>query len=66
MNARRCPDCGVSMEETDYATTGGHEIQLVLDDAREGLLGSLGVNERADVTAYLCPECGLVRLYADD
>ena len=31
----------------------------------EGILGSLGAKETVDVSAYICPECGLVRWYAD-
>ncbi len=29
------------------------------------LLGKLGAKQRYDGLAYVCPECGLARLYAD-
>ncbi|WP_134671250.1 hypothetical protein [Halorussus marinus] len=61
----RCPDCGVTMEGVDVRTGGGYELSVQTDEKREGLLGSLGMNESLDVSPRLCPECGLVRLYAD-
>ncbi|PSQ57924.1 hypothetical protein BRD18_07065 [Halobacteriales archaeon SW_7_71_33] len=61
----RCPDCGVTMEPTDPITDGGQSVKLRTDDRQEGLLGRIGVHERLDVTAHVCPECGLVRWYAD-
>ena len=66
MNEQRCPDCGATMEVTKAVTTVDHEeLKLETDDEREGLLGSLGMNRTLGVDAYLRPECGLVRLYAD-
>ncbi|MFC7142058.1 hypothetical protein ACFQMA_19755 [Halosimplex aquaticum] len=35
------------------------------DETREGLLGKLGMNERQEVETVMCPECGLLRFYAD-
>jgi hypothetical protein len=61
----RCPDCGVTMEEMTLRTGGGYETRLVSDETREGLLGSLGVKEKFEVEAFVCPECSLTRLYAD-
>jgi hypothetical protein len=46
-------------------TTGGHELQVVSDENREGLLGSLGMNETHGVDAFVCPECDRTLLYAD-
>lgn len=60
---QRCPDCGVTMEETTLEGYG--TLQLVTDEQAEGLSGSLGVHKRHDVESRTCPECGLVRLYAD-
>lgn len=60
---RRCPDCGVELEATKLQTGGGHAVQIVAGE-REGVLGSLGLKRRNDVEAVVCPECGLVRLYA--
>ena len=63
MNEQRCPDCGVTMEVTKAVTTVDSEsVKLETDDKREG---SLGMKRTLGVDAYLCPECGLVRLYAD-
>jgi len=61
----RCPDCGVTMERVDVRTGGGYELSVQTDEKRDGLLGSLGMNESRDVSPRMCPECGLVRLYAD-
>ncbi|EMA50676.1 hypothetical protein [Halococcus salifodinae] len=66
MSEHRCPDCGVTMEVTKAVTSVDSEsVKLKTDDKREGLLGSLGMKRTLGVDAYLCPECGLVRLYAD-
>ena len=61
----RCPDCGVTMEEMPVQTTGGHNLQFVSDENRGGILGKLGMNQRYDALAFVCPECRLARLYAD-
>ncbi|MXV61656.1 hypothetical protein GS429_06180 [Natronorubrum sp. JWXQ-INN-674] len=64
MDHRRCPDCGVTMEETTVRSQEG--FTLTVDTGkRTGLLGKLGVGTTAGVDAVCCPECGLVRLYAD-
>jgi len=65
MTDRRCPDCGVTMEPMTMRTTGGHNLQVVSEENREGILGKLGVNQTYGVETLVCPECGLVRLYAD-
>ena len=62
----RCPDCGVSLERATPMTALDREkVRLRTDEPREGILGSLGAKETVDVFAYICPECGLVRWYAD-
>lgn len=64
MNEHRCPDCGVRMESTPLRSNGGHG--LVVDTGkRDGVLGRIGISETASVDSVCCPECGLVRLYAD-
>lgn len=60
----RCPDCGVEMESMKLDASG-YGLQFVSDENREGVLGSLGVKQRYGVEAYVCPECGLSRIYAD-
>ena len=57
----RCPDCGVGMESGRL----GSAERFVLDEPRDGLLGKVGAKEQLDVDAVVCPECGLVRVYAD-
>lgn len=61
----RCPDCGVTMEEMTLRSNGGYNLAFISDENREGLLGKLGAKQRYDGQAYVCPECGLARLYAD-
>lgn len=65
-NERRCPDCGVTMEPVDLVTTMDREgLRLRTTERRSGLLGALGLRETVPARGYACPECGLVRLYAD-
>ena len=66
MTTRRCPDCGVTMEQVSMRTADGFELNLVTDEPRKGILGSLGVKERVKPTTYVCPECGLVRQYVEE
>ncbi|WP_302081327.1 hypothetical protein [Salinibaculum rarum] len=61
----RCPDCGVTMEEMTVQTSGGHRLQFLSEENKEGILGKLGVKQRYDGQAYVCSECGLTRMYAD-
>ncbi|MFD1567715.1 hypothetical protein [Halolamina litorea] len=63
--ARRCPDCGVTMETAKLRTSDGFELYLVTDEPKKGILGSLGVKEKTKPTTYVCPECGLLRQYVD-
>lgn len=62
---RRCPDCGVTLEEMVMRTAEGFELQLVTDKPKDGILGSLGAKEKRKPTTYVCPECGLVRQYVE-
>ncbi|WP_224268591.1 hypothetical protein [Haloprofundus salinisoli] len=65
--SHRCPDCDVTMERADPVTAMQQErLKLRTDHAREGLLGSLGFKRTPTARGYVCPECGLVRLYADE
>jgi len=62
----RCPDCDVPLQESTPTTALQHEkVWLRTRQPREGLLGSLGAKRSVDVHGYICPECGLVRWYAD-
>ncbi|WP_152421650.1 hypothetical protein [Halogeometricum pallidum] len=62
---RRCPDCGVSMEAMKVQTAEGFALQLVTNERKKGILGGFGIKERLEPTAYVCPECGLIRSYAE-
>ncbi|WP_459194753.1 hypothetical protein [Halosimplex sp. J119] len=61
----RCPDCGVSMESVEFGMNDAWQPHVKTEEKREGLLGKLGMNERQEVETVMCPECGLVRFYAD-
>jgi len=60
----RCPDCAVEMEEMKLYV-GGHQLQFVSDESKDGILGSLGAKQRFDASTVVCSECGLSRIYAD-
>ncbi|WP_224335037.1 hypothetical protein [Haloprofundus halobius] len=65
-DTHRCPDCGVTMERADPMTAVQQErLKLRTEETREGILGSLGLTRTLTARGYVCPECGLVRLYAD-
>ncbi|PSP55444.1 hypothetical protein BRC82_05780 [Halobacteriales archaeon QS_1_67_19] len=62
--AKRCPDCGVALESVQYdATHRGNKIRIVDDDG--GILSKLGLRNNTYAHGYVCPECGLVRFYAE-
>lgn len=60
----RCPDCGVTMEAMEL-NASGYGVRFVSDESRGGILGKLGVKQKYGAEAFVCPECGLSRLYAD-
>ncbi len=54
------------MEEVEFGMNDAWNPPHVrTDEKREGLLGKLGMSERKEVETVMCPECGLLRLYAD-
>lgn len=59
----RCPDCDVETELMNMMS--GSDVRFVSEKHREGILGTLGVHETYTAQAYVCPECGLSRVYAD-
>ena len=65
MDDHRCPDCGVSMEPVKFGMTDATKPYIRTDEQREGILGKLGLTEKQDVTTVMCPECGLLRFYAE-
>ncbi|WP_231182959.1 hypothetical protein [Haladaptatus sp. DYF46] len=56
-----CPDCNVSMETVEHQTFGEERISLQTEG---GLLSALGLSAEY-LNSYLCPDCRLVRFYAD-
>ncbi|AEH36653.1 hypothetical protein [Halopiger xanaduensis] len=65
MEQRRCPDCGVTMEPVPVRDGESMRLSIATGE-REGLLGKLGLKQRAKLQGVCCPECRLVRLYAED
>jgi uncharacterized Zn finger protein len=61
----RCPDCSVTMEQVKFRMGDAWNPHVRTGETRTGLLGKLGVNETKDLTTVMCPECGLVRHYAE-
>ena len=64
MSDRECPDCGIQMEQTRMSAEGVGDV-YVETDRDGGFLGRLGISDYAPLDAFVCPECGLTRLYAD-
>ncbi|WP_254761440.1 hypothetical protein [Natrinema marinum] len=64
MEQRRCPDCGVTMEPVTVRDGEGMRPSIATGK-REGLLGKIGFESTTKLRGVCCPECGLVRLYAD-
>lgn len=61
---RHCSDCDVAMEKTDVSAEGIGD--LYIETERDGgVLDRLGVGYQTPIQALLCPECGVIRLYAD-
>jgi predicted RNA-binding Zn-ribbon protein involved in translation (DUF1610 family) len=46
-------------------TAEGFSLQLVTNEPKKGFLGGFGLKEKLEPTAYVCPECGLIRSYAE-
>lgn len=65
MGARECPDCDVALEEADLFTGQG-DLKVRTEAESDGMLAAVGVEKSIDVTPWRCPECGLVRFYADE
>lgn len=61
----RCPDCDVALEEAELFTGKG-ELKVRTDTEGDDVLAAVGVTKALDVTPRRCPECGLVRFYAEE
>jgi hypothetical protein len=53
------------METVEFGMSDAWSAYVKTGEKREGLLGKLGMNERAEVDTLMCPECGLLRFFAD-
>ncbi|MFC4359740.1 hypothetical protein ACFO0N_17480 [Halobium salinum] len=62
---RRCPDCGVGLEAMEMQTGDGFTLYLVTNERKRGLRGTFGMKEKLRPVPHVCPECGLVRQYAE-
>lgn len=62
---RSCPDCNVSMDPVEFGMNDAWNPHVRTGEKREGLLGKIGVEEQTPVETFMCPNCGLVRQYAD-
>ncbi|MFC4448171.1 MULTISPECIES: hypothetical protein [Halorussus] len=60
----RCPDCDVALEEADLFTGQG-EFRVRTETEADDVLAAVGVAKALEVTPRRCPECGLVRFYAE-
>jgi hypothetical protein len=60
-----CPDCDVALEAADLFTGQG-EFRVRTESEGDDVLAAVGVTKTLDVTPRRCPECGLVRLYAEE
>ncbi|USZ67813.1 hypothetical protein NGM10_13890 [Halorussus salilacus] len=61
----RCPDCGVALEQADLFTGQG-DLKVRTETESDGVLAAVGVTKALDVTPRRCPDCGLVRFYAEE
>lgn len=52
------------MDAVEFGMSDAWNPHVRTGESREGILGSLGMNETRDVASLLCSECGLLRLYA--
>ncbi|WP_049907228.1 hypothetical protein [Halovivax asiaticus] len=64
MTDPRCPTCAVEMEPTTVTTDGAGTL-YVKTKRDGGILKRLGLGDYATLDSFCCPECGLVRQYAD-
>ncbi len=53
------------MEDVEFGMADAWNPHVKTGEKREGLLGKLGASETKGVTTVMCPECGLVRHYAE-
>ncbi|WP_435345032.1 hypothetical protein [Haloarchaeobius sp. HRN-SO-5] len=62
---RTCPDCNTTMDAVEFGMNDAWNPHVRTGEKRDGLLGTLGVDEQTPVETFMCQNCGLVRQYAD-
>lgn len=63
MSDPSCPDCERVMDSVDLDTGDGRFS--VVTESTDDVLSAAGVVQVQDVEPRMCPDCGLVRLYAE-
>jgi uncharacterized protein with PIN domain len=61
----RCPDCDVALEAADLFTGQG-DLKVRTEAESDDVLAAVGVTKALEVEPRRCPECGLVRFYAEE
>jgi hypothetical protein len=59
-----CSDCDVTMEKTNITAEGIGNL-YVETERDGGVLERLGIGYQTPIHAFLCPDCGVIRLCAD-
>lgn len=65
MQTAHCPDCDVAMESVEFRMYDAKNPKIKTGEQKQGVLGKLGMDESKRVDTVACPECGLLRFYAD-
>ena len=53
------------MNQVEFDISDAWNAHVATGEKRLGLLGELGMNEPKGLTTVMCPECGLVRHFAE-
>ncbi|RRJ28101.1 hypothetical protein [Halocatena pleomorpha] len=63
---QECFNCGREMEKMKLQAGGsGHNIDLVTDELKDGILGSLGAKKKLTPVPYVCPKCRRIQFFAE-
>jgi uncharacterized protein with PIN domain len=61
----RCPDCDVALKAADLFTGQG-DLKVRTEAESDDVLAAVGVTKALEVEPRRCPDCGLVRFYAEE
>jgi uncharacterized protein with PIN domain len=61
----RCPDCDEALEAADLFTGQG-DLKVRTEAESDDVLAAVGVTKALEVEPRRCPDCGLVRFYAEE